>query len=101
MTVTEYQFGKTVEVKLPEPNHRDRGSLIAAWSHDQVSPGGYRYTNPVARVKLGYAPLSAPISLEVGEVIHQTVIHLSRDDARALGSRLLAAADYAENGDQS
>lgn len=96
-----YVFGREVTVKLPEPNYSptewtDNG---AGWLNGRIGdrPETQQYTSPRTSVRKNHAPIAAPISLEIGDLRHSSETKFSVDDARTLGLRLLAAADYAEH----
>lgn len=89
--MTEYQFGREVTVKLPEPERSydldGTEDSVVTWSRPDLKVRGTTYLRQVSFTTDG------PLGL-MG-------MNLSPGRARTLGELLIAAADYAENGGEA
>lgn len=82
-----YQFGREVTIKLPEPKQSaDDGSWVE-WVTDEHSSVSSRDGGVVTLATTGALGLMG--------------LNMNYKHARSIAAQLLAAADYAENGDQT
>jgi hypothetical protein len=82
--VTDYQFGREVTIKLPEPNRRDEKSVY--WHLDQIGGVKIHEVDNVIYVAYPLVPR------------HEKDL-LTAEQHKRFALILLAAADYAERGD--